>query len=130
MHAFDRGRLKIIFMLLKETKTLRYCFTFSYFLQMLYSFLGVGEVGYCIVYWFKYPFTLKHALFIIIPILYVLQDDLDTNIRKLLNELESANRKCEIYRSNLLSVLKAVEDHKLELSVKVENIKISMKDGI
>ncbi|QCE01898.1 hypothetical protein DEO72_LG7g3198 [Vigna unguiculata] len=58
------------------------------------------------------------------------KDDLDTNIRKLLNELESANRKCEIYRSNLLSVLKAVEDHKLELSVKVENIKISMKDGI
>jgi len=69
-------------------------------------------------------------LFILVSLLYVLQDDLDKNIRKLMNELECANRKCEIYRSNLLSVLKAVEDHKLELSVKVENIKISMKDGI
>ena len=68
-------------------------------------------------------------LLILVSLLYVLQDDLD-NIRKLMNELECANRKCEIYRSNLLSVLKAVEDHKLELSVKVENIKISMKDGI
>ena len=68
--------------------------------------------------------------FFFVSLLYVLQDDLDKNIRKLMNELECANRKCEIYRSNLLSVLKAVEDHKLELSVKVENIKISMKDGI
>ncbi|KAI9122422.1 hypothetical protein K1719_006262 [Acacia pycnantha] len=57
------------------------------------------------------------------------EDDMDKNIRELMNELQSANRKCEIYRSNLLSVLKAVEDHKSELSVTVQNIKISMKDG-
>ncbi|RYR00876.1 hypothetical protein Ahy_B07g088968 [Arachis hypogaea] len=58
------------------------------------------------------------------------EDDMDKSIRELMNELEFANRKCEIYRSNLLSVLKAVEDHKLELSIKVENIKISIKDGL
>ena len=54
---------------------------------------------------------------------------MDKNIRALTIELECATRKCEVYRSNLLSVLKAVEDHKLELSIKVQNIKISMKDG-
>ncbi|CAJ2633481.1 protein FAR1-RELATED SEQUENCE 5-like [Trifolium pratense] len=58
------------------------------------------------------------------------KDDMDKHIAKLTNELECANRKCEVYRSNLLSVLKTVEDHKLELSVKVENIKISMKDDL
>ncbi|KAE9606427.1 putative transcription factor FAR family [Lupinus albus] len=58
------------------------------------------------------------------------EDEMDKNIRELMNELDGAYRKCEIYRSNLLSVLKAVEDHKLELSVKVENIKISMKDSL
>ncbi|XP_028780991.1 protein FAR1-RELATED SEQUENCE 5 [Neltuma alba] len=57
------------------------------------------------------------------------EDDMDKNIRELMSELQSANRKCEIYRSNLLSVLKAVEDHKSELSVTVQNIKIGMKDG-
>lgn len=67
--------------------------------------------------------------FCLYSLLYILQDDIDNHLRKLMNELECANRKCAIYRSNLLSVLKAVEDHKLELSVKVENIKISMKDG-
>lgn len=55
---------------------------------------------------------------------------MDKSIRELMNELQSANRKCDIYRSNLLSVLKAVEDHKLELSVTVQNIKIGMKDGL
>jgi hypothetical protein len=63
-------------------------------------------------------------------LLDIVQDDMDKHIAKLTNELECANRKCEVYRSNLLSVLKTVEDHKLELSVKVENIKISMKDGL
>jgi hypothetical protein len=62
-------------------------------------------------------------------ILYV-QDDMDKRIRELTNELESANRKCEVYRANLLSVLKDIEDHKQQLSIKVQNIKISMKDGL
>lgn len=59
----------------------------------------------------------------------ILQDDMDKNIRELTTELECANRKCEVYRANLLSLLKDIEDHKLQLSIKVENIKISMKDG-
>lgn len=58
------------------------------------------------------------------------QDDMDRRIRELNNELESANRKCEVYRANLLSVLKDIEDHKQQLSIKVQNIKISMKDGL
>lgn len=59
----------------------------------------------------------------------ILQDDVDKNIRELTTELECANRKCEVYRANLLSLLKDIEDHKLQLSIKVENIKISMKDS-
>ncbi|GMY39167.1 protein FAR1-RELATED SEQUENCE 5 [Fagus crenata] len=58
------------------------------------------------------------------------EDDMDKRIRELTNELESANRKCEVYRANLLSVLKDIEDHKQQLSIKVQNIKISMKDGL
>ncbi|KAG6712224.1 hypothetical protein I3842_05G093600 [Carya illinoinensis] len=58
------------------------------------------------------------------------EDDMDKRIRELTNELEGANRKCEVYRANLLSVLKDIEDHKLQLSIKVQNIKISMKDGL
>ncbi|XP_062020520.1 protein FAR1-RELATED SEQUENCE 5 [Rosa rugosa] len=57
------------------------------------------------------------------------EDDMDKKIRELTYELECANRKCEVYRANLLSLLKDIEDHKLQLSIKVENIKISMKDG-
>lgn len=58
------------------------------------------------------------------------QDEMDKRIQELTSELESANRKCEIYRANLLSVLKDIEDHKLQLSIKVQNVKISMKDGL
>ncbi|XWS68381.1 hypothetical protein CRYUN_Cryun04dG0085200 [Craigia yunnanensis] len=58
------------------------------------------------------------------------EDGMDKKIRELTNELEYASRKCEVYRTNLLSVLKDIEDHKLQLSIKVQNIKISMKDGL
>ncbi|XWS63223.1 hypothetical protein CRYUN_Cryun06bG0077400 [Craigia yunnanensis] len=58
------------------------------------------------------------------------EDDMDKKIREFTNELEYASRKCEVYRTNLLSVLKDIEDHKLQLSIKVQNIKISMKDGL
>lgn len=61
---------------------------------------------------------------------FILQDDMDKKIRELTNELEFASRKCEVYRANLLSVLKDIEDHKLQLSIKVQNIKISMKDSL
>jgi hypothetical protein len=55
---------------------------------------------------------------------------MDKKIQELRDELEHANRKCEVYRANLLSVLKDIEDHKLQLSIKVQSIKISMKDSI
>ncbi|XP_065852917.1 protein FAR1-RELATED SEQUENCE 5 [Euphorbia lathyris] len=58
------------------------------------------------------------------------EDDMDKKIEELRNDLEYANRKCEVYRANLLSVLKDIEDHKLQLSIKVQNIKISMKDSM
>lgn len=58
------------------------------------------------------------------------EDDVDKKIRELNNELNFASRKCEVYRANLLSVLKDIEDHKLQLSIKVQNIKISMKDSL
>lgn len=58
------------------------------------------------------------------------EDDMDKRIQQLTYELDSANQKCEVYRANLLSVLKDIEEHKLQLSIKVQNIKISMKDGL
>ncbi|XP_015571867.1 protein FAR1-RELATED SEQUENCE 5 [Ricinus communis] len=58
------------------------------------------------------------------------EDEMDKKIQELIHELDYANRKCDIYRANLLSVLKDIEDHKLQLSIKVQNIKISMKNSI
>ncbi|CAH8386809.1 unnamed protein product [Eruca vesicaria subsp. sativa] len=58
------------------------------------------------------------------------QDEMDKKIIQLRNELEIANRKCEAYRTNLLSVLKEMEDQKLQVSIKVQNIKISLKDNL
>lgn len=56
------------------------------------------------------------------------KDDQDRTIEKLTRQLYRARRKCEVYRSNLLSVLKDIEEQKLQLSVKVQNIKLEMKD--
>ncbi|KAG6778249.1 hypothetical protein POTOM_018103 [Populus tomentosa] len=58
------------------------------------------------------------------------EEDMDKKIQELRDELEYANRKCEVYRANLLSVLKDIEDHKLQLSIKVQSIKISLKGSI
>ncbi|XP_044469437.1 protein FAR1-RELATED SEQUENCE 5-like [Mangifera indica] len=55
-------------------------------------------------------------------------DDQDRKIQKLSRQLERAQRKCELYRANLLSVLKDIEEQKLQLSVKVQSIKLGMKD--
>lgn len=54
---------------------------------------------------------------------------MDKKIQELTKELEFASKKCEVYRANLLSVLKDIEDHKLQLSIRVQNIKISLKDS-
>ncbi|KAF9587942.1 hypothetical protein IFM89_006267 [Coptis chinensis] len=55
-------------------------------------------------------------------------DDKDKKIDDLHSELDRANRKCEVYRANLLSILKDIEEQKLQLTVKVQNIKLGMKD--
>ncbi|KAK9948205.1 hypothetical protein M0R45_003792 [Rubus argutus] len=55
-------------------------------------------------------------------------DDQDKKIQKLSRQLERARRKCGVYRAHLLSVLKDIEEQKLELSVKVQNIRIEMKE--
>ncbi|XP_071697180.1 protein FAR1-RELATED SEQUENCE 5-like [Rutidosis leptorrhynchoides] len=56
------------------------------------------------------------------------EDEMDRKIEKLNNELDSARRKCEVYRTNLLSVLKDIEDHKQQLSLKVQITRYNMKD--
>ncbi|KAK1424099.1 hypothetical protein QVD17_19411 [Tagetes erecta] len=56
------------------------------------------------------------------------EDDMDRKIEQLNNELECARRKCEVYRTNLFSVLKDIEDHKQQLSLKSQIIQYNMKD--
>lgn len=77
-----------------------------------------------------YLYNLLLSVVISLIMCYTSQDDVDKKIRELNNELNFASRKCEVYRANLLSVLKDIEDHKLQLSIKVQNIKISMKDSL
>ncbi|WJX59879.1 Protein FAR1-RELATED SEQUENCE 9 [Trifolium repens] len=49
-------------------------------------------------------------------------------IRELTAELETTNRRCNVYRTNLLAVLRDMEEQKLKLSVKVQNARISLKE--
>nr|XP_043614212.1 protein FAR1-RELATED SEQUENCE 5 [Erigeron canadensis] len=56
------------------------------------------------------------------------EDEMDRKIQELNKELDSARRKCEVYRSNLLSIFKDIEDHKQQLSLKVQIIRYSVKD--
>ncbi|CAH9116215.1 unnamed protein product [Cuscuta epithymum] len=49
-------------------------------------------------------------------------------VHELTAELDSINVKCEVYRSNLLAVLKDMEEQKLKLSVKVQNAQLSLKE--
>lgn len=53
-------------------------------------------------------------------------EEQDKKVLKLSCQLEHARRKCEAYRVNLLSVLKDIEQQKLQLSVKVQKIKLGM----
>ncbi|XP_043713489.1 protein FAR1-RELATED SEQUENCE 5-like [Telopea speciosissima] len=56
------------------------------------------------------------------------QDEKDKKIQQLSRELDRSNHKCEVYRANLLAVLKDIEEQKLQLSVKVQNVKLGMKE--
>ncbi|KAL5707313.1 hypothetical protein ACHQM5_025373 [Ranunculus cassubicifolius] len=55
-------------------------------------------------------------------------DEKDKKIVELLRELEGANQRCEVYRTNLLAVLKDMEEQKLKLSVKVETVRLSLRN--
>lgn len=52
----------------------------------------------------------------------------EKKIRELTAELDNTNKKCEVYRANLLAVLKDMEEQKLKLSVKVQNARLSLKE--
>lgn len=52
----------------------------------------------------------------------------EKRIRELTAELESTNHRCEVYRANLLAVLRDMEEQKLKLAVKVQNAKLSLKE--
>uniref|UniRef100_A0A2P2JVA5 Protein FAR1-RELATED SEQUENCE n=1 Tax=Rhizophora mucronata TaxID=61149 RepID=A0A2P2JVA5_RHIMU len=55
-------------------------------------------------------------------------DEKEKKIRELTAELESTNQRCEVYRANLLAVLRDMEEQKLKLSVKVQNARLSLKE--
>lgn len=57
------------------------------------------------------------------------KDDMENKICELSRELELANRKCEVYRTSLISILKDVEDHKNLLFLEVQNAKPCMSNG-
>jgi len=56
------------------------------------------------------------------------QAEKQKKIRELTAELETTNQRCNVYRANLLAVLKDMEEQKLKLSVKVQNARLSMKE--
>lgn len=56
------------------------------------------------------------------------QEEKAKKIRELSAELDSTNQRCEVYRANLLAVLRDMEDQKLKLSVKVQNARLSLKE--
>uniref|UniRef100_A0A5B7BW59 Protein FAR1-RELATED SEQUENCE n=1 Tax=Davidia involucrata TaxID=16924 RepID=A0A5B7BW59_DAVIN len=59
---------------------------------------------------------------------YQSADEKEKKICELTTELDSTNQRCEVYRANLLAVLKDMEDQKLKLSVKVQNARLSLKE--
>lgn len=58
------------------------------------------------------------------------QEEKEQKIRELSAELECLNQQSEVYRANLLGVLKDMEEEKLKLSVKVQNVRLSLKEWI
>lgn len=56
------------------------------------------------------------------------KEEKEQKIRELTAELEYLNQQSEVYRANLLAVLKDMEEEKLKLSVKVQNARLSLKE--
>ncbi|XP_028792864.1 protein FAR1-RELATED SEQUENCE 9 [Neltuma alba] len=59
---------------------------------------------------------------------YTSVEEKQKKIKELTAELRSTNERCEVYRANLLSVLRDMEEQKLKLSVKVQNARLSLKE--
>ncbi|GMI80468.1 hypothetical protein HRI_001716100 [Hibiscus trionum] len=74
------------------------------------------------------PFVVSMIETYVIPYHLVKQDEKEKKIRQLSTELESVNRRCEVYRANLLAVLRDMEEQKLMLSVKVQNARLNMRE--
>ncbi|XVE94352.1 hypothetical protein REPUB_Repub02eG0001800 [Reevesia pubescens] len=55
-------------------------------------------------------------------------EDEEKKIQELSVKLEDARRRCEEYRGKLLSVLKDMEEQKLKMSVKVQNVRLILKE--
>lgn len=55
-------------------------------------------------------------------------EEKNEKIRILTAKLESTNRRCEVYRANLVGVLRDMEDQKLKLAVKVQNARLSLRE--
>lgn len=53
--------------------------------------------------------------------------DQDKKIEELSDELENASQRCEAYRAKLLGVLKNMEEQKLKISVKVQNVRLNLR---
>lgn len=51
----------------------------------------------------------------------------DKKIQELTAELENAIQRCEAYRAKLLAVLNNMEEQKLKISVKVQNVRLTLK---
>lgn len=51
----------------------------------------------------------------------------EKKIQELTAELENASKRCEAYRVSLLAVLKDMEEQKLKMEVKVQNVRLHLK---
>ena len=54
--------------------------------------------------------------------------DQEKKIQELSVELEDASRRCEGYLAKLVDVLKDMEEQKLKMSVKVQNVRLILRD--
>lgn len=54
--------------------------------------------------------------------------DQDKKIQELTAELENASQQCEAYRAKLFSILKDMEEQKLKISVKIQSVRLNIKD--
>ncbi|XP_010436905.1 PREDICTED: protein FAR1-RELATED SEQUENCE 9 isoform X2 [Camelina sativa] len=52
----------------------------------------------------------------------------ERTILELTTELERTGQRCEVYRANLLSILRDMEEQKFQLSLKVQTARLSLKE--